>query len=275
MKLRWLVPLVILIFFSLACSFTKLVKEPTAAPIPPAAAQPTKAAEPTLAEPTNLPPAEPVEPTQAQPTATEEAAECPAAYTETFDEPSECWDFSSVFSVTEIGNSDLVTFGPKAGYMDIDVTTNEDLYLYFFNQTWDYPTVVVEAEVVNHKGANKNGVVLACYVNDQGWYEVRLETGGFYQIYQYDTALREQGKNPYVFLHEGGAKGIRIGYDRVNTMRWECVDKNLAFNLNGEEIWTTTLREVNPGGGVGIGLVTYKNNTPVHIGFESLTVSEP
>jgi hypothetical protein len=155
----------------------------------------------------------------------------------------------------------------SAGYMDIDVATNEELYLYFLNDTWDYSKVTVEAEAVLHAGSNKNGIVLACYVNDRGWYEVRLETGGFFQVYQYDTDLYNQGKNPYVFIHQGGAKGIRIGYDRVNTMTWECNDKNLTFDLNGVELWTTTLREVNAGGGVGLGLVTYKDNTPVHIGF--------
>lgn len=275
MKHRWIVPILILALFSVACSFTKVFQEATATPERPVAEQRSETPTSVPVEPTLTPEPELVEPTEVQETPTAAADDCPAYYTETFDEPGECWDFYSVFSLTEIQKPDLVTYGLDTGYMNIDVTTNEELYLYFLNDLWDYPSVVVEAEVVIHKGANKNGIVLACYVNENGWYEVRLETGGFYHVYQYDTALRDQGKNPYVFIHEGGAKGIRIGYDRVNTMTWECSDKVLTFDLNGVELWTTTLREVNGGGGVGLGLVTFKDNTPVHIGFESLTISEP
>ncbi len=281
MKHKWIIPLAVLVLFSLSCSFTKLVKDPTTTPTLPVVEEATKA---PLTIPTKIPrptatevvePTEQVEPTEVQATASEEASDCPAYYTETFDQPTDCWDFSNAQTVTDIHNPDKVSFGPSAGYMDINVTTNEELYLYFLNANWDYPSVVVEAEVVNHKGTNKNGIVLACYVNENGWYEVRLETGGFFQVYQYDANLRQQGKNPYTFIHQGGTKGIRIGYDRINTMTWECNGKDLTFDLNGEEIWTTTLREVNAGGGVGIGATVYKDNYPVHIGFESLTIREP
>ncbi len=274
MKRRWVFPLVTLLLFSLSCNLTdnlsKSKSEPTVAP---PTLQPATAA-PTEKPPATAAPAEP-EPTEVQPTETEAPPECPAYYTETFDEPNDCWDFSSPFSVSEVHNPDLVEFGLSAGYFDITASNKEEMFLYFLNEEWDYPTVVVEAEVVNHAGTNKNGIVLACYVNEKGWYEVRLETGGFFQVYQFNAALWEQGENPYTTLHQGGAKGIRIGYDRINTMTWICNDKDLTFLLNGQELWATTLREVNAGGGVGIGLTTYKDNWPVDIGFESLTVSEP
>ncbi len=283
MNRRWMIPLAFLLLFSLSCNFINRFSqsEPESTP-PPAvlvpstveAQAPTQPPKPVEPQPTNPKPTEP-QPTEVIETPTETPPDCPAYYTETFDQPNDCWDFSSPFSVTEIRNPDLVQWGISAGYFDFDLSGKEELYLYFLNENWDYPAVVVEAEVVNHEGTNKNGIVIACYVNEQGWYEVRLETGGFFQIYQFDATLWNRGENPYFFLHQGGAKGIRIGYDRVNTMTWVCNDKDLTFLLNGQELWSKTLREVNAGGGVGIGVTTYKDNYPVHIGFESLTVSEP
>ncbi len=241
----------------------------------------TSTAEPTSAQAEKTIPVQTPAPTAAPtvvlPTPTTLAqADCPPYFKETFDQAPDCWDLDTISHITDIQNPDRLTWDVIGGMLKIDITTNEELYLYFFKEDSSYQDVILEAEVTNlNPGTTKSGIVLACRTSDQGWYEVRLEPGGFFYVYQFDFNLRQQGKNPYINLTSGGARSIRVGYERINTMTWKCIQDTLTFDLNGVEIWSGQPKSIYPDGGVALGVTTVKGSYPTHIGFESFSVLQP
>ena len=267
MKKQILIPIFMLILLSLACSLgggqatdeapTPIVR-PTNTPL-----------NPTLPPaPTDLPPTE--APKEVEPT---QGPECPVTGTYEFNEVSECWpsDIEDLFSVTQLSDDRKVTAGVNNGMFEFEVKLPEETYIYSFNNYNLYQEVILEADVYKiEPSVNKNGFVLACHVNEDGWYEARIESGGFFHVYMYETFKKENRENPYTTLMEGGTAAIHVGKDRVNTMRFECMENSLGLYINGEEVWYEKM-SLNSGGGIAIGVNTY-DKFPVHIGIDHLTV---
>ena len=299
MKRAWMIPVFMLSLLTMSCALTRLIDNPQPTPLPPArplqvVTEPVQVTATATAEP-SLPPPDPTwtqrpawdtpaptatqaAPTQTPPTLTptETAVDCPAYYDENFDSPTTCWNLETVYHITDIQNPDKLNWGLEGGEFKIHATANEELYLYFLNENQEYSDVIVEAEVLNHApGTTSSGIVIACRVSDQGWVEVRQEPSGLFQIYQFDFSLRQQGKNPYVNLTAGGARSIRTGFDRVNTMTLACSVNELVYSLNGTEIWKGALQIPLKDGGVALGVTTGRGSYPTHIGFERFSVIEP
>lgn len=300
MKRAWLILVIVLALLTMSCALMRLIDNPQPTPLPPArplqvVTEPPQVAAtatiesnlPLLPEPTSTqrpvrdtpsPTASQPTPTLAPPTLTPTATadDCPAYYDEDFDSPSACWDLETVYHITDIQNPDKLTWGLENGEFKINATANEELYLYFLNENWEYPDVIVEAEVLNHApGTGSSGIVIACGVSDQGWVEVRQEPSGLFQVYQFDFSLRQQGKNPYINLTAGGARSIRTGFDRINTMTLACTGGELVYSLNGTEIWKGNPNTPLKDGGVALGVTTVRGFYPTHIGFERFSVIEP
>lgn len=273
MKKQILIPVLLLVFLSIACSLGGGAA--TATEEPEIIIRPTNTeVNPTLPPaPTDLPPTE--APKQ-EPTATEAPA-CPVTGTYTFDEISECWPETpdELFSVTTVSDLRKVYSGVQNGMYEFEITVPEEMYLYAFNNYNLYQEVILEADLIKiEPSVNKNGFVLACHVNEDGWYEARMESGGIYHIYQYETFKKAQGDNPYTTISKGGTNAIRVGVDRVNNMRFECMKDSLTLIINGEEVFYEKM-SLNSGGGIGIGVASTWESYPVHIGFDYLTVLTP
>ncbi len=285
MKKKILIVLLVLIITSLACSLggSKATSEAPTLPPPPTQEpiqQPTDApVEPTLAPPPTeeIPPAE--MPTEAPPPPTEEPAPlCEPFGIEEFDQPSLCWPsyLEEMITITDITNLKKVAAGVRDGLLEFKFELPEDIYLYSFNSQYDYDEVILQASIKKiEPSVNQNGFALACHVNEYGWYEARIESGGSYKIFQYDALKRERDENPYVFITEGGTPAIRIGAGRENIIRWECAAKSLTLIINDKEVWFENLPNLNSGGYVGIGMTSYAHKLPIHIGFESVEIIQP
>jgi len=272
MKKQILIPIFLLILLTVACSLggTKATEVPPEVVVKPTntAVNPTLPPQPTELPPTEAPKQEPTE---------ETGPDCIETGTYQFDEVNACWpnDPEQLYSVTKVSDMRKVFSGVKNGAFEFEVKIPEEMYLYSFNTNNLYSEVILETDLIKlEPSVNKNGFILACHVNEDGWYEARMESGGYYHVYRYDTLNKEQGKNPYSTLSEGGTPIIKVGQDKINTMRFECMKDSLTLLINGEEVWYEKM-DVNSGGAIGIGVNTFAGKYPVHIGFDYLTVLTP
>lgn len=289
MTKKALFPLLILIIFSMACNLSSFqtqtaptinavqlstqilatdLPQPTIAVIIPTK-EPTAnqevTEEPTI-EPTEITPT--VEPTQA----------CPEYGVEEFDTSSPCWPstLADMKSITALTNSPNEFAGINNGKLEFRHVVADEIYLYSFNSLNQYEEVILETTFVKiEPSSNQNGATLVCHVNDSGWYEVRIESGGTFGVFQYDALKKSKGENPYVIKGQGGTSALKVGANIENTIRWACGEENLTLFINGKEIWTEEFNDMISGGGVGLGLVSYSGKFPLHIAFERIEIIKP
>ncbi|MCJ7625760.1 MAG: hypothetical protein MUO76_19890, partial [Anaerolineaceae bacterium] len=240
----------------LACD---IGSSPTATPVPSAtSAQLVAPTDP----PQTIPTAEPSA-TKPPPTATSEVPTAepvptdppagPVYFHEEFDTDVN-WTFEYI-----TGNTQDQCEGPELrnGGLWWKCRAGEETDLKILNEQYSYQDVVVQAEIENF-GTNTNWVSLLCRVSEDGFYEFRFTSGGFYQIFRFDYDLHHAGKTPYIFIG-GGATNLMVPGKNANTVAMICAGDEFEFYANGKQIEVniplsirkeyTRLTE----GGVGIG----------------------
>lgn len=212
-------------------------------------------------------------------TPTEPVSLCPPYMQEEFENPGECWPDSidEVFSPASISNKNKVTVQVKDGRLEFETQLSEDVFLYSFYKDNEYAEVILRASVTKiEPSVNQNGFTLACHVNRDGWYEVRLESSGTFEVFQYDMFKKQNGENPYVRLGNGGASNFKTSAGIENIIEWQCRYDSLTLIVNGKQTWEKlNYSKLNSGGGVGVGLSSYSGIYPRHIGFEWIEIIEP
>lgn len=265
MKKSFIVPLVVLLAVSLACTFTSKA-EPTPVPEIPTVEQ---AAPPP---PPEIPTEAPIE------IPTIEYAEAPTLepvsmfFRDEFDYDdllANGWSYDWVTGNTQ----DDSVISLIDGRMVVEIEPREESAVKMFKESAVYTDVVVQTEMEN-KGDNRNGASVLCRVNEKGFYEFRISSGQQYWIYRYDQKLKKDSKNPYIFIAEGGSPLIRPG-GKKNTFSMSCIGSDFKFFINNEELKLkipTTLREEftrYPEGGVGLGVMGYReSNQQVELQFD-------
>ncbi len=293
MKKPFLILIFSLMILSLACKIPSLrseesdeAEEPTVIEVQPTEAEilnPTETyyspptARPTIEkESTPEPIVEEEKPTE---TATQPAAVCAHFTKEEFENPGECWPDSldEVFSVAGISNQNKINVQVKNGRLEFESLLSEDVFLYSFYKDNEYDEVTLQASLTKiEPSVNQNGFALACHVNQDGWYEVRLESSGVFEVFQYESFKKRNGENPYYRMGNGGAAAFRVGTGRENIIEWQCGDDSLRLIVNGKQTWEKmNIPSFNSGGGVGVGLASYSGIYPRHIGFEYVEIMEP
>ncbi|MBE0688259.1 MAG: hypothetical protein IH585_19870 [Anaerolineaceae bacterium] len=204
---------------------------------------------------------------------------CSPFMLEEFDNPGECWPNSidEVFSSASISNKNKVMVQIKDGRLDFESQLSEDVFLYSFYKDNEYDEVILRASVTKiEPSVNQNGFTLACHVNRDGWYEVRLESSGTFEVFQYDMFKKQNGENPYVRLANGGASNFKTSAGIENIIEWQCRYDSLTLIVNGKQTWEKlNFSNLKSGGGVGVGLASYSGIYPRHIGFEYVEILEP
>jgi hypothetical protein len=286
--------LILFIFLSLACSipFNLLSKdvEPSAIPevevkqeTPQEVANPTNTIyAPPTARPTSDVTATP-EPSatlvQIEVTPTEPIALCAPYGIEEFNSPNDCWPdtLDEVVAPASISNPNKVFVQVANSRLEFESQLAEDVFLYSFYKENEYDEVNLIASITKiEPSVNQNGFTLACHVNRDGWYEVRVESSGTFEIFQYDAFKKQNGENPYVPLGNGGAAAYRIGTGRENIIEWQCRNDSLTLIINGKQTWEKrNFTSIKSGGGVGVGLASYSGKLPRHIAFEYVEIREP
>jgi hypothetical protein len=244
MKRVFLIPLMVLLLATMACSLTGT--KPTEAPV-----EPTKAvvAPATATEPPAQPEAKPtnteVSPTEA-PAAEATATEAPATEAppeskeikETFDRPTSNWSAPMVVTSQASGRDPRMTVTVDAGFMRFAISDKETYAYSFYNEELaDATTIEADFQL---KGALNTGIALVCMANGDrtNWFEMRVSAGdSFYKLYRYDKQLKEvQNKNPYVLLGKGVLKKGQYFPTMPNHVVFTCSDSELTVDFNNGKL---------------------------------------
>ncbi len=272
MKLKMLLPIVVLVMVTLACAAPTSEKAtPTLPPEPTVEVRSTKAPEPTntteptkAPEPTAVPTDEPVEePTEASsdlPTSAPVEDEAPVYYLEEFG-----GDLGNYTYFTNYGDDDGYELLAEDDKLIFDIAS-EETAVYVTYDPWIYEDVYTEVAIEN-RGANTMDVSLLCRASDEGWYEFAIQSNGLWYIWRYDADAEK-----YTSLYNGGSKNINMGKAQ-NIYGALCEGQSLTFFINGEKAYSvkdSTHRE----GQVGFGVTSYAE-MPVKVEFEYFFIDEP
>lgn len=92
--------------------------------------------------------------------------------------------------------------------------------------------------------SNNGEFGIVCRAQEDGWYELRIylsgPEAGSYAVYRYETALREEGKNPFVCLHPTlnhiYTRSLKTGINAKNTVKMLCEGDEIRIYINGNEM---------------------------------------
>jgi len=187
----------------------------------------------------------------------------------TLDTNTKSW--SPIFIVTS-QNPKTVAVNENGGELDFTLG-GKDSYAYKFRTGYSKADVIVDAIALN-AGKVPMGVLLTCRTASDysKWYEFRVGLAGQYNIYYYDNALKDKGKNPYVSLKQGTTDAMLP--IKANDIKATCKGTSLSLNINGQDIASISDNKLSGEGTVGIG-ATSSYNVPVAINFQSLNVTTP
>jgi len=218
-------------------------------------------------------PAAPVEPVEqpSEPEPTEEpteAATVPAAadyFTDEFDGDPTNWSYFVTKNKSNADDSNVAPF-TDGGFFIFDIGKNLNVYATY--DPYLYTDVQIDVSVEN-RGNNNNNINLICRYSEAGWYEIAIANNGLYWFWAFDTNISN-----YTQLANGGSNKIKQGKD-TNLYTMICNDNNISLLINGFETKVFTDTKLGFGEGqVGVGLSSF-DPTPVEVGFDWITISEP
>jgi hypothetical protein len=196
---------------------------------------------------------------------------CPAEFTDSFDEASECWSVNAPLVITS-RDSEAIAFSITRGELAMQLG-GEETYAYTFYSNDTYEDVVLQATYTN-RGVNRNGLALVCYANAEGWVEFRINNGGTFAIYRYDAAAAAGTGNPYTEYVSGGDPAIQVG-QRENTVLVSCIGDDLGLTVNGTGLWADTVDLGSRAYGmVGLGAMSF-DVVPVDLRVQDFAASLP
>jgi len=281
MKRTLLIPLIVLVLATMACSIGKAAT-PNAAPAQPTktvveaekATQPPAPAEPTDTEEAAEPQA-PVEPTDTEEAAAPtETASGPETFTDSFNQANDSWSDPVVVTSQASGREPFIKVTTGDGTLRFALSDKETyVYKFFLDELEDATTV--EADFQN-KGAVNTGIAIVCKANDDytSWYEVRVSAADYnYYFYQYDKKRKEvEGKNPYVQLDKGHMKVDEYFAAKPNHIVFTCTDNGLALDVNnGKKTASYTLDNPLEGTIFGLGVMS-ADVIPTTVDYETVTI---
>ncbi len=154
------------------------------------------------------------------------------------------------------------------GKLRLQTLGPNDVNYIFMNKNRSFDDVIVQAEVENI-GPSDNAFSLICRASEDGWYEFRISSAGYYELLRFDQYLRDEGKNAYTNFVERrmGSTNI-VGSKGKNVFALSCSGDIISAFINGEQvvfekrplaIEDNTYAE----GSIGFGLVGYGSELDV------------
>jgi len=200
---------------------------------------------------------------------------CPIYYREEFGgtETSSCWQPSRPLIVVGF-DRDKVTSGLTASGLRLEVdATNTYAYIAYPGNL--YTDVVISAEVTS-TGVNNHAAVLTCRMTDEGWYEARVSTAGYFSVFRYEYARDKSGRNPYYdYVLDRPSSAIDMGSEKTNSIQLACIGDSLILSINGSEVFNRKVAtDFTEPGLIGIGALSF-DKVPVTLIFDGITISQP
>jgi hypothetical protein len=171
-----------------------------------------------------------------------------------------------------VGNPKLTEITTQSNALTFTLKDNET-YVYRFYDKQVYDNVVVSATVTN-LGDNANGIALICRASGEGWYELRVSSGGTYEVFLYSQKIKDQGQNPYKLLASGGSGLIGA---KSNDLQFSCNGSSLSILSGGKEIKPKTgpiEDSTFTNGKVGVGVMSF-SRVPIKVGFDKVSIAKP
>ncbi|MDZ4160134.1 MAG: hypothetical protein U1B80_10140 [Anaerolineaceae bacterium] len=227
MKRAIILPMVVMALVTLSCAFLgnlgrALQAEATPVPLPTGVLpmEPT----PTLMLPSPQPTSPP------PPMQSPEPPRGGTYFVEEFDGSVDDWSYNILS-----GNEKNIVRYQEGGRMVVSLP-DPGAYVYFFNESYTYGDIYVQARYEN-LGDNNNGVTLICRRNPKGWYEFRVGSNGRWSVYRFDQSQKDRKRIPYTLL-AGTYSSIAInaGVNKLNNIGMKCVGNEIRLFINGEEI---------------------------------------
>jgi len=110
-----------------------------------------------------------------------------------------------------------------------------DTNFVFLNKQRTFDDVIVQAEVENF-GPLDNFFSLICRANEEGWYELRISSNGYYELLRFDQYEYDEGDRAYTnFLERRVGSSDIVGGLNKNTFALSCVGNVISAFVNGEQ----------------------------------------
>ena len=123
------------------------------------------------------------------------------------------------------------------GQVRIELLQNpNDANFLFINRDKTYEDVVVQAEF-EYRNTTDTFVAVVCRVTDEGWYELRVNNAGHFQLLKFSQYLADQGKNAHETLsgQVSRATSFKTGKE-PNVISLSCVGNQISAFINGEQL---------------------------------------
>jgi hypothetical protein len=145
-------------------------------------------------------------------------------------------------------------------------------WLYALYGAQDYTNIRIDAQFTNRALTPSAAGLMCRYSDKDGWFEYNVSTDGTYNVL-YGRWL-SVGIAEYFPINDGISEEI-LPTGTTQTIGLSCVDSTLWLYINETLIRKVDVSSYNlTAGKVGLAASSYEN-TPIVIGFDSITISEP
>ncbi len=148
------------------------------------------------------------------------------------EDPNKDWGLRVITGLEE-----QLILSQMGGKLRLRTLPPNDVNFIFLNKNNDYKDVIVQAEVEND-GPIDNGYSLICRATEEGWYEFRISSSGYYELIRFDQYKKNEGKNAYTNLLEKRFNStlIKGGLDK-NVFSLSCVGSTISAFINGDQLY--------------------------------------
>ena len=218
---------------------------------------------PTSTLPSSPVPATPTPTTTFTPAPTE--TPFPRLFTNEFDDSLEGW------VILQAGNESVPNIKTENGILSLQMDAPYT-WLYALYGAQDYANIRVEAQFTNRALTPASAGLLCRYSETDGWYEFNVYADGTYTVLL--GRWLDVGITDYTPILDGKSDKI-LPSGSSQSIGLACLDSTLQLYINGTLIRRVDVSNYNlEAGKVGLAAASYEN-TPIVVGFETVTISEP
>lgn len=218
--------------------------------------------------PTSTVPPSPIPATAApRPTSTPEPSPTPfpRLFTENFNASLAGW------AILQAGNDSVPNVKIENSHLTLEMDSPYT-WLYAIYGAQDYDNVRINAQFTNRALTPASGGVICRYSEDQGWYEFNISADGTYNVLL--GRWLSAGVTDYLPITDGSSKAIQPS-GAVQKIGLVCSDTTLSLYINGTLIRNLDVSSYSLSiGKVGVAASSFENS-PIVVGFDSVTISEP
>jgi len=228
-----------------------------------AAQTPTPSFFPTSTLPPSPIPATPIPESTSTPAPS--ATPFPRFFTNDFDSSLTGW------AMLQAGNDAVPNIQNKDGSLVLQMDS-PFTWLYALYGAQDYSDVRIDAQYVNRALTPSTAGLICRYSEEDGWFEYNLSADGTYNVLH--GRWLSVGVVDYVPITEGASKEI-LPSGSIQKFGLACSETTLFLYINDDLFRRVDIARYNlQEGKVGLAVSSYENS-PVIIGFDSITVSAP